>query len=212
MILWAYGRGFFPMADSRDGPLRWYSADPRSVLPLDGLRVSRSLRKRLERGEYLVTFDMAFDQVINSCAQPRPYAEDTWINDQIIEVFTQLHTMGYSHSVEAWQEDAGGERTPPDGSAALHVRMMRNQRWRLVGGLYGVSIGAAFFGESMFNRATDASKVCLVHLVEHLRQQGFTLLDTQLANPHMMQFGIVEISQEEYLARLTEAIEQSPKW
>ncbi len=222
MVLWAYARGFFPMAERRDGMVHWYSADPRSILPLDGLRVPRSLRRRVQRGEFLITFDRAFEHVIRACAEPRPYAEDTWINDEIIETYTQLHTMGFAHSVEAWlpdtastdPSDASPQRAigTPHAPAPAHTRMMRNRRWRLVGGLYGVAIGAAFFGESMFSRATDASKVCLVHLVQHLRERGFTLLDTQLANEHMMQFGIVEVDHEQYMALLADAIDQPARW
>ena len=195
LILQAYLQGCFPMADHRHGPVRWYSPDPRAILPLDGLRVSRSLRRRLARGDYHISFDAAFENTIRACAQPRPYARDTWINDQIIHAYIHLHHRGFAHSVEAWHRGGGPHR--PD---------------TLAGGLYGLSIGGAFFGESMFTRATDASKVCLVHLVEHLRQLGFQLLDTQTANAHMARLGIVEISRCDYLQRLRCAVQCGAGW
>ncbi len=194
LVLEAYRIGAFPMADSRDGPVRWYSPDPRAILPLDGFRISRSLRRRVKRGDYRITFDVAFEQVISACARPRPYSEDTWINDRIIQTYTALHQMGYAHSVEAWHQ--GGPDEPET----------------LVGGLYGVGIGGAFFGESMFTRVVDASKVCLVHLVRHLRQLGFELLDSQIASEHMAQFGMIEIPRRFYLARLDRAIHSGVQW
>lgn len=193
MLLEAYRQGAFPMAESRHGRVRWYTADPRAILPLDGLRVSRSLRKRVRRGDYRITRDQAFEQVIRACAQPRPYAAQTWINDQIISAYTALHRLGPGHSVEAWIDHTDAQPT-------------------LVGGLYGVAIGGAFFGESMFSRATDASKVCLVHLVDHLRSRGYALLDVQFSNPHMEQFGIIEIPRRQYLAMLREAMAQPVTW
>ena len=188
-LLWAYRQGLFPMAESRDGEIHWYYADPRAVLPLDGrFHVSRSLRKRVRQGTYRTTRDAAFDRVIRACAEPRPYARETWISRRIIDLYCQLHRRGDAHSVEAWRGDD------------------------LVGGLYGVAIGGAFFGESMFSHATDASKVCLVHLVEHLRARGYTLLDTQFANDHMRQFGLIEIPHEQYLQRLALAVDQAVSW
>ncbi len=190
LLLRAYRHGLFPMSHSRhDEHVHWYSPDPRAILPLDNVKFSRSLLKRVRRGDYRITHDQAFEAVIRGCAAPRLGAADTWISEPIIRVFTALHTMGYAHSVEAWaaSEAEGGEE-------------------RLVGGLYGIALGRAFFGESMFSRATDASKVCLVHLVEHLRAHGFTLLDVQFNNPHMAQFGVVEIPRREYLARLQDAV------
>lgn len=184
LVVRAYCAGAFPMARGRAGRIDWFSPDPRAILPLEvgAFRVTRSLAKRVRRGLYKVTRDVACERVIRMCAEPRPYAEETWISPEIARVYTRLHGLGVAHSVEAWQDD------------------------ELVGGLYGVALGGAFFGESMFSRATDASKVCLVHLVEHLRAQGFELLDVQFVNPHMAQFGVVEIPREEYLRRLEAAL------
>ncbi len=206
LLLRAYCQGLFPMAQSRrDRRVAWYSPDPRAILPLDAVRFPRSLLRRVRRGDYIVTRDVAFEAVIRGCAQPRPYSAETWINEPIIRGYTQLHQLGYAHSVEAWLDD----REARDGGASGEPSPGQTQDAEgrlLVGGLYGVAIGRAFFGESMFSRATDASKVCLVHLVEHLRQRGFTLLDVQFTNPHMAQFGVVEIPRMEYLRRLHEAL------
>lgn len=194
LVVAAYCRGLFPMADSRHGPVRWYLPDPRAILPLDTFHVPRSLAKVVRRKPFVITRDQAFEHVIRRCAEPRPGQPQTWINRRIIEVYTDLHRAGLAHSVEAW--------THPDPA----------HEPQLVGGLYGVSLGAAFFGESMFSRATDASKVCLVHLVEHLRQQGYQLLDVQLQNDHMARFGVVEIPCEQYLQRLEEALQRQVTW
>ena len=196
MLVWAYSRGIFPMASSRGGEVSWYSADPRGVLPLEeggagGFRVPRSLRRRVARGDFHVTRDRAFGRVIRACAEPRSYAEETWINEEIIEVYVALHTAGLAHSVEAWRDERCAE---------------------LLGGLYGVTLGGAYFGESMFSRATDASKVCLVHLVEHLQRQGFSLLDTQFKTEHLAQFGVIEIPRAEYLKRLERALRLQVGW
>ena len=190
MVVRAYCAGAFPMADSREGSIRWYSPDPRAVIPLeeDGFKVPRSLRQRVRSECYRVTMDRAFGEVIRACAKPRAADKDTWINPRIVDVYTELHNAGLAHSVEAWSGDD------------------------LVGGLYGVSLGGAFFGESMFHRATDASKVCLVALVEHLRGRGFGLLDVQFVNPHLEQFGVKEISHEAYMTRLHEVLESGAMW
>jgi leucyl/phenylalanyl-tRNA--protein transferase len=183
MIVWAYTQGFFPMAQSRDSnDVQWYSADPRTVMPLDRFHVPRSLAKLVRRDAPRITLDRAFDQVIRQCAEPRNREGETWINPTIIDAYTALHESGIAHSVEAWEDE------------------------QLVGGLYGVALGGAFFGESMFSRRSNASKICLVHLVNHLRDRGFALLDTQFTNPHLAQFGIEEISREQYLARLEAAL------
>jgi len=193
LLVQAYCAGAFPMADGRDGAIGWYSPDPRAVIPLeeDGFKVSRSLQKRVRSGCYRVTRDRAFGEVIRACAQPRDEGVDTWISQPIIDVYNELHGAGLAHSVEAWSIDA---------------------QERLVGGLYGVSLGGAFFGESMFHRATDASKVCLVALVEHLRERGFGLLDVQFVNPHLDQFGVMELSKEAYMKRLHQAIQSGAQW
>ena len=194
-LLWAYSHGVFPMADSRDGPVQWYSANPRAVLPLDQFKTSRTLRQRVRRGEYDIRFDTAFEQVIRSCGQPRHQHPDTWINEQIIDAFVKAHELGLTHSVEAWTRP-----TNQDESSTL------------AGGLYGLSLGGAFFGESMFSRATDASKVCLVHLVEHLKKQGYVLLDVQMNSKHMAQFGTIDIPHDAYLAQLEAALKIDAQW
>ncbi len=193
LVVRAYCMGAFPMADGRDGPVGWYSPDPRAVIPLseDGFKVPRSLRRRVRSGAYRVTMDRAFERVIRACAEPRPSQADTWINEEVVEVYSQLHHAGLAHSVEAWSVDDETE---------------------LVGGLYGVALNGAYFGESMFHRATDASKVCLVELVDHLRSRGFGLLDVQFVNPHLEQFGVQEVPRDDYLERLERALELDVHW
>ena len=165
MLIQGYCQGLFPMAHSREGPIQWYSADPRGILPLDGFHVPKSLARRCRNGRFKIVFDRDLEAVIRACSLPRPGAEETWISDSIIQAYVQLHYMGLAHSVEALLPDpATGEN-------------------KLVGGLYGVSLGGVFFGESMFS--TDASKVCLVRLVEHLSDRGYALLDTQMVTGDM---------------------------
>ncbi|MEX2216380.1 MAG: leucyl/phenylalanyl-tRNA--protein transferase [Phycisphaeraceae bacterium] len=210
MLLWAYANGIFPMADSRTGGVEWYSADPRAVLPLNGFQMSHSLRQRLRRGTYQIRVDTAFESVIRACAEPRPGHPETWINDQIIDAFVGLHQSGLTHSVEAWISD---DDLPADEKHPLHRKpAAKADGWHLVGGLYGLSLGGAFFGESMFSRATDASKVCLAHLVEHLKTRGYALLDTQMNSGHMAQFGVVNIPREHYLRRLEKALKMEVAW
>lgn len=190
VLLHAYRIGFFPMADPDDDDrIYWFAPDPRAVLPLDALRVSRSLRQRLRRETYSVTVDRAFEDVVAACAAPAPGREQTWISAEVAWAYTALHREGAAHSVECWDE-AGD----------------------LVGGLYGVAIGGAFFGESMFSRATDASKVALVHLVGHLRARGFALLDVQMQTDHLASLGVVEIPREAYEARLAAALARPADW
>ncbi len=193
LLVRAYCMGVFPMAEGRDGAIHWLSPDPRAVIPLEdgGFKVSRSLHRRVNQGAYRITKDEAFNSVIRACAEPRPAEDDTWINDELVDVYCQLHEAGLAHSVEAWSDD---DPSHP------------------VGGLYGVALGGAFFGESMFHRATDASKVCLVSLVDHLRARGFTLLDVQFVNPHLKQFGVTEITRTEYLERLEDALRLDVTW
>lgn len=192
----AYRKGFFPMADVHTGAVQWFNPDTRGVIPLHAFRTPRSLRQRVRSGRFIVTCDRAFAQTIVGCADPdRPGA---WIDETIVRTYRLLHDAGYAHSVEAWLPG-------DDGSP------------RLVGGLYGVAIGGAFFGESMFSRpdwgGTDASKVCLVHLVAHLRRQGYTLLDTQMWSWHLEQFGCEEITREDFLPLLTKATnKRSVQW
>lgn len=189
LLLSAYAQGWFPMGDPETGEIHWYSPDPRGHLPLEACHVPDSLRKRVRSDVFEIRFDTAFEEVMRQCARPRPGQGDTWINEEIIAAYVQLHERGLAHSVEARREG------------------------RLVGGLYGVSIHAAFFGESMFSRpdigGTDASKVCLVALVEHLKARGYTLLDTQFVNEHLAQFGCAAIARDEYLHRLNEALRRA---
>jgi leucyl/phenylalanyl-tRNA--protein transferase len=178
LLVRAYASGVFPMADGRGGRIHWYAPDPRAIIPLDAFHVPRSLRQTIAKGVFAVTADADFPRVIRACAE----REETWISGEIIRAYTELHRLGLAHSVEAWR----------DG--------------RLAGGLYGVSLGGAFFGESMFSRETDASKVALVALVERLRERGFLLLDTQYLTPHLARFGAVEIPRREYERRLAAAL------
>ena len=163
-LLAAYRHGCFPWYQEGQ-PLLWWSPDPRTVLFPDELHVSRSLRKRMRNGDYRVTFDKAFAEVIQGCAGPRSYADGTWITTPMQDAYVRLHEMGVAHSVEVWQQG------------------------QLVGGLYGIAMGELFFGESMFSRATDASKVGFVTLVERLREWGFALIDCQMPTRHLESFG-----------------------
>jgi leucyl/phenylalanyl-tRNA--protein transferase len=184
LLLCAYASGLFPMANDRHDPtIHWIEPRRRGVLPLDGFHVPRSLRKLIRQNRFEIRTDRDFRQVITACAASRPERPRTWLNDELIELYCELHELGYTHSVESWL----------DG--------------RLVGGLYGVSLGAAFFGESMFSHARDASKVALVSLVERLRAGGYRLLDTQFVTDHLRQFGATELSRAAYRARLREALE-----
>lgn len=180
LLLYAYCNAIFPMAESREGPVYWYSPDPRAIIPLDGLRISRSLRQVLKKKVFDIRINTAFERVIRACAERK----DTWISEQIVQSYLELHRLGYAHSVESWREE------------------------KLVGGLYGVAVGAAFFGESMFHKESNASKVALVHLVERLRDRGFELLDTQFITPHLARLGAIVISKEQYLRRLNQAIKK----
>jgi leucyl/phenylalanyl-tRNA---protein transferase len=180
-LLRAYAAGIFPMAD-HEGRVSWYAPDPRAVLEHQDFRLSRSLRARIRRGWFTIRFDTAFEAVMRACAAPRQHDPGTWISEEFVEVYTLLHRHGFAHSVEAWR----------DG--------------RLVGGLYGVSIGGAFMGESMFSRESDASKVCLARLVERLRTRGFVLHDVQFLTPHLQSMGAREIRRADYERRLGAAI------
>jgi len=177
-LLAAYAGGIFPMADEH-GRIHWLAPDPRAVLEPEALRVSRSLRAVLKRGDFRVTADRAFDEVITACADR---AEGTWISPQLRRAYRKLHEIGFAHSVESWQDD------------------------ELAGGLYGVAIGGAFFGESMFHRVANASKVALVWLVGRLSARGFSLLDVQFATDHLRRFGAVEIPRSEYQRRVYDAV------
>jgi leucyl/phenylalanyl-tRNA--protein transferase len=182
VLLRAYACGIFPMAESAEDPtLFWVEPEMRGVIPLDGFRVSSRLARTVRSDAFTVTVDTAFKAIIAGCAAPQPGREDTWINARIRDLYIGLHELGHGHSVEVWQND------------------------ELVGGLYGVSLGGAFFGESMFHRARDASKVALVHLVARLVTGGFALLDTQYVTEHLRGFGAIEIPRRRYRALLDKA-------
>jgi leucyl/phenylalanyl-tRNA---protein transferase len=183
ILLRAYCSGLFPMAeDAEDEHLHWFDPRERGIFPLDAMVVSRSLAKKIRAAPYEISADRDFAQVLSACASSAPGREKTWINKRIVKVFHKLHELGYGHSIEAWRD---GE---------------------LVGGLYGLAIGGAFFGESMFHRATDASKICLIHLVARLRRGGFLLLDAQFLTPHLESLGAIEISRADYRRRLSAAL------
>jgi leucyl/phenylalanyl-tRNA--protein transferase len=177
VLLQGYQLGVFPMA-MEDGSIEWFSPDPRGVLPLEDFHVPHALERVLRKDVFAIRLDTDFAQVIRRCAK-RP---ETWINDEIIESYTRLHELGHAHSVEAWADN------------------------KLAGGLYGVSLGGAFFGESMFHERTDASKVALCALVEHLRGRRFLLLDTQWLTPHLKQFGGIQMARRDYMHLLTRAV------
>ena len=179
VLLTAYANGIFPMADD-EGEVHWLTPDPRAILPLEAFTVSRSLRSLHRRRPFEITVNRAFGKVIEACAAR---AEGTWISPEIVAAYCRLHEMGFAHSVETWQEDT------------------------LAGGLYGVSLGGAFFGESMFHRVSNASKIALVALVERMRERGFGLLDVQFMTEHLRQFGAIEIPRKAYEKKLAEAIQ-----
>jgi leucyl/phenylalanyl-tRNA---protein transferase len=178
-LLSAYAQGAFPMAD-RDGIIRWYTADPRGVFPLEQFHVPKTLAQVVRQGRFDVRVNHDFEATMRACMEQRD--DGTWINEELIAAYARLHHLGFAHSVECWRN---GE---------------------LAGGLYGVSLGAAFFGESMFHRQRDASKVALVHLVHRLRERGFELLDTQASTPHLRQFGCADLPAGEYLRLLRKAL------
>ena len=194
LLLMAYRSGIFPMADSRDDDdVYWVEPRERAVIPLDGLRVSRSLAKAVRQERFRVTCNADFDGVVAACAAPRPGHPESWISDRIAASYRALHLAGHAHSLECWRGD------PSTGSGQV-----------LVGGLYGVGFDRAFCGESMFSRATDASKVALAWLVALLRRSGYQLLDCQFITPHLGSLGAVPVSREAYLERLAEAVAAGP--
>jgi len=183
LIIRAYAAGIFPMAEGADSDdLFWVSPELRGVLPLDDFHISKSLRKTMRQHPFSVRIDTDFDAIIEGCATEGEDRDSTWINPAIRKLYGELYRRGYVHTVEVWDGDA------------------------LVGGLYGLSLGAAFFGESMFHRATDASKIALAHLVERLNAGGYRLLDTQFITPHLKSLGGIEIPREIYEAQLAEAL------
>jgi leucyl/phenylalanyl-tRNA--protein transferase len=206
LLCMAYRQGIFPMAVDTAGTIGWFAPDPRGIIPLDDrFHVPHGLRRTLKKNRYAVTFDQDFEGVIRACATLRK--DGNWISEEIIQSYTQLYRQGYAHSVEVWSA-CHLERS--EGSLGGKPEIPRSARndipRRLVGGLYGVHLGGAFFGESMFHRETDASKVALVALVERLRAGKFALLDTQWLTPHLAQFGTYEITRGQYLRRLRAAL------
>ncbi|WP_398476614.1 leucyl/phenylalanyl-tRNA--protein transferase [Tardiphaga sp.] len=184
LLLRAYACGIFPMSESADDPgLFWVEPEMRGVIPLDGFRISSRLARTVRSDQFSVTVDRAFKRVMSECAAPKPDREDTWINKRIRDLYGALHEMGHAHSVEVWENDD------------------------LVGGLYGVSLGRAFFGESMFHHARDASKVALVHLVARLIAGGYGLLDTQYVTDHLRSFGAIEVPRDRYRILLDAALD-----
>ena len=186
-LLHCYANGIFPMGEARDDPRVFLiEPDQRGVIPLEAFHIPARLRRTIRQEPFIVRVDAAFDAVLDACAASTPGREDTWINAPIRRLYLELHGRGFAHSIECWRDEV------------------------LVGGLYGVTLGGAFFGESMFSRATDASKVALVHLVARLRLGGWRLLDAQFRTPHLDQFGLLEIPQHAYLKRLAEALPVIP--
>ena len=183
-LLLAYRLGIFPMAESRNSKdVLWVRPHERGIIPLEKFHVPRRLARAVKSDRFQVRIDTAFDQVIRGCAESRPDRRDTWINEAIIDVFEIMYVRGHAHSVEIWQADT------------------------LVGGLYGLSLGGAFFAESKFSRATDASKVALVHLAARLKAGGYVLLDAQFPNPHLEQFGAINVTEERFQGLLAQALE-----
>jgi leucyl/phenylalanyl-tRNA---protein transferase len=184
-VLDAYARGYFPMASGKNGRIDFYYYEPRGVIPLDSrFTVRKSLRQIINRKQHVIKHDTAFDTVIRACARHNLPRHEVWLSDEMIDLYNKLHRMGIAHSVEVW--DINNEQ--------------------LLGGLYGLTMGSAFLGESMFSNAPNASQIALVALVEHLRHNNFTLLDAQMSSDHLKQFGLLEISQFEYLKLLNPAL------
>ncbi|HEX4946487.1 MAG TPA: leucyl/phenylalanyl-tRNA--protein transferase [Blastocatellia bacterium] len=188
-VLAAYQHGMFPMARGQHGDIHWYISEPRAVLPLDRFKIRRSLQKAYKHQPYRITFDTAFAQVIRACARHHEvFPEEVWLSDEMIDLYIELHRRGHAHSVEVWRSD------------------------ELVGGLYGIAIQAAFFGESMFSRVQYASQFALLALVERLRRHGFLLLDTQVMTPHLKQFGAIEMTHDEYMGVLVRALREERRF
>lgn len=184
-LLDAYRHGIFPWPIYAEDPMLWWSPDPRAILPLDGLYISKRLQRTLRSGKFRVSFNQAFSQVMEGCATSQDREAGTWITDEIKDAYLEMHQLGHAHSVEVWHEDY------------------------LAGGTYGIAIGGLFAAESMFYQVRDASKVALAHLVEHLNGRDFELLDVQQWTPHTAKLGVVEISRVEYLERLAIAVEKT---
>jgi leucyl/phenylalanyl-tRNA---protein transferase len=185
MLLHAYASGVFPMSETADDPeVFWVRPDTRGIIPLENFHVPSSLARTIRRGRFEVRINTAFEEVLKGCGEATDGRPSTWINRTIFDAYVKLHAMGNAHSVEAWSDNT------------------------LVGGLYGVTLGSTFFGESMFSRVTDASKVCLVHLVERLKERGFTLLDTQFTTEHLKRFGAIDVRRKDYEKLLAAALKK----
>ena len=186
-IIKAYSVGIFPMAENySDQKIYWINPQNRGILPLGGLHISKSLRKTIKRKSFNVTYNYKFRHIIQECAKIGSRRPETWINQEIMEAYIELHKIGYAHSIECWKDN------------------------KIVGGLYGIALGGAFFGESMFSQQSNASKIALVHLVAILKDRGFILLDTQFTSDHLETMGVIEISRENYLKKLKNALAKSP--
>ncbi|GAB3560894.1 leucyl/phenylalanyl-tRNA--protein transferase [Spirosoma luteolum] len=186
-LIYGYVNGIFPMADT-DGTLYWYAPDPRAIIPIDTYKPARSLRPVLNQQRFDVRIDTGFEQVMRYCSEPRSADDSTWISEEIVQAYTELHRMGLAHSVETYIDN------------------------RLVGGLYGVALGGVFFGESMFHHVSDASKVAFHHLILTLRQQHFELLDTQFINDNVRRFGAIEIPKSDYLRLLKKGLRRKARF
>ncbi|MCZ2487908.1 leucyl/phenylalanyl-tRNA--protein transferase [Aquirufa antheringensis] len=183
-LVYAYASGVFPMAEET-GEILWYSPDPRAIIPIQSYQPAKSLRPFINQKRFEIRIDSSFEQVMRNCALPRPTENETWISEEMIAAYTELHRMGLAHSVEAWQ----------DG--------------KLVGGLYGVALGAAFFGESMFSFVSNSSKIAFHYLVQILREQNYQLLDSQMMNDNVLRYGAVDIPRSAYLRRLAKALKST---
>ena len=185
-ILKGYSLGVFPMSESFDDPkIYWINPKKRGIIPIKDFKISKSLKKEIKKNKFEVTVNKSFDEVITNCAKKTENRPATWINKEIIKLYSNLHKIGHAHSIEAWFQN------------------------KLVGGLYGVSLGSAFFGESMFSIMSNSSKICLVYLIANLKIKKFTLLDTQFVNPHLKKLGAIEISRQKYLKILGRSLKKN---
>ena len=183
-LVYAYASGVFPMAEET-GEIFWYSPDPRAIIPIQSYKPAKSLKPIINQKRFEIRINTCFEQVMRNCALPRPTEPETWISEEIVQAYTELHKMGLAHSVEAWQED------------------------KLVGGLYGVSLGAAFFGESMFSFVSNSSKVAFHYLIQILREQKYELLDSQFMNDNVQRYGAINIPRTAYIKRLAKALKST---
>ncbi len=186
MLLNAYCQGIFPMHHSEDDAIYWYDPDPRAIIPLEHFHVPKRLRRTIKQGKFEIRLDTAFTQVMEKCAEPTDKRKGTWINEELIELYTTLHTKGFAHSLETYLEG------------------------KLVGGIYGISVGGFFAGESMFSHICDSSKVALVTLLRLLKECGFVLFDVQFITPHLKQFGAIEVPRDVYQQHLADALNTHP--